>query len=206
MTTPLSRNRNYQLLWGSQVLSELGFNAATIAFPLLVLAVTGSGAASGLVLGTVAAAQLVAGLPGGALVDRWNRRTVMLACEAAQAVAAGSLVLALWLNIASVVHMVVVAAVFGVCGALFEPAEDATLPSLVSDEQLPTAVAMNSGRTSLGHLAGTAAGGFLFAVGRFVPFAVDFVTHTLAFVRRGGTWAGRSRPACAGCGDSGTSG
>ena len=58
----------------------------------------------------------------------------MLACEAAQAVAAGSLVLALWLNIASVVHMVVVAAVFGVCGALFEPAEDATLPSLVSDE------------------------------------------------------------------------
>ena len=182
MTTPLSRNRNYQLLWGSQVLSELGFNAATIAFPLLVLAVTGSGAASGLVLGTVAAAQLVAGLPGGALVDRWNRRTVMLACEAAQAVAAGSLVLALWLNIASVVHMVVVAAVFGVCGALFEPAEDATLPSLVSDEQLPTAVAMNSGRTSLGHLAGTAAGGFLFAVGRIVPFAVDFVTHTLAFV------------------------
>ena len=181
MTTPLSRNRNYQLLWGSQVLSELGFNAATIAFPLLVLAVTGSGAASGLVLGTVAAAQLVAGLPGGALVDRWNRRTVMLACEAAQAVAAGSLVLALWLNIASVVHMVVVAAVFGVCGALFEPAEDATLPSLVSDEQLPTAVAMNSGRTSLGHLAGTAAGGFLFAVGRLVPFAADALTHAAAF-------------------------
>src|SRR3989440_2471774 len=128
MTTPLSRNRNYQLLWGSQVLSELGFNAATIAFPLLVLAVTGSGAASGLVLGTVAAAQLVAGLPGGALVDRWNRRTVMLACEAAQAVAAGSLVLALWLNIPSVVHMVVLAAVVRAWPPPLPPAPDPPLP------------------------------------------------------------------------------
>jgi uncharacterized protein YbdZ (MbtH family)/predicted MFS family arabinose efflux permease len=182
MTTPLSRNRNYQLLWFSQVLSEFGFNATTIAFPLLVLALTGSGAASGIVLGTVAAAQLLAGLPGGALVDRWNRKKLMLGCEAAQAVAAASLVVALWFGVASILHMVAVAAVIGVCAALFEPAEDATLPNLMPPEQVATAVAMNSGRASLGHLSGTATGGFLFAIGRFVPFAVDVVTHTLAFV------------------------
>ncbi len=182
MTTPLSRNRNYRLLWGSQLLSEFGFNASTIAVPLLVLAVTGSAAGSGLVLGTIAAAQLVAGLPGGALVDRWSRKKIMLACEAAQALAAGSLVLALWFGVFSLAHMVVVAAVFGVCAALFEPAEDATMPNLVPPEQLSTAVAMNSGRASLGHLSGTAAGGFLFAIGRFVPFAVDVVAHALAFV------------------------
>jgi MFS family permease len=182
MTAPLSRNRNYRLLWGSQLLSEFGFNASAIAFPLLVLAVTGSAAGSGLVLGTIAAAQLVAGLPGGALVDRWSRKKVMLACEAAQALAAGSLVIALWFGVFSLPHMVVVAAVFGVCAALFEPAEDATLPNLVPPEQLSTAVAMNSGRASLGHLSGTATGGFLFAVGRFVPFAVDAVMHAMAFV------------------------
>ena len=182
MTTPLSRNRGYRLLWFSQVLSELGFNATTIAFPLLVLAVTGSGAASGIVLGTVAAAQLLAGLPGGALVDRWDRKKLMLGCEAAQAVATASLVVALWFGVASIAHMVAVAAVIGVCAALFEPAEDATLPNLVPEDQVSTAVAMNSARTSLGHLSGTAVGGFLFAVGRFVPFAVDVVTHALAFV------------------------
>jgi MFS family permease len=182
MSAPLSRNRDYRLLWGSQLLSEFGFNASAIAFPLLVLAVTGSAAGSGLVLGTVAAAQLVAGLPGGALVDRWSRKKVMLACELAQALAAGSLVVALWLGVFSLPHMVVVAAVFGVCAALFEPAEDATLPNLVPPEQLSTAIAMNSGRASLGHLSGTAAGGFLFAIGRFVPFAVDGVMHAVAFV------------------------
>jgi predicted MFS family arabinose efflux permease len=77
--------------------------------------------------------------------------------------------------------MVAVAAVIGVCAALFEPAEDASLPNLVPQEQLSTAVAMNSARASLGHLSGTAAGGFLFAVGRVVPFLVDVVTHTMAF-------------------------
>lgn len=181
MTTPLSRNRDYRLLWGSQALSEFGFNASTIAFPLLVLAITGSAAASGVVLGAVGAAQLIVGLPAGALVDRWHRKKIMLACEAAQAIAAASIVAALWWNVLSVAHLVVVAATIGVCAALFEPAEDASLPNLVSESQLATAVAMNSARGSLGQLSGTAAGGFLFAIGRMVPFAVDVVTHLMAF-------------------------
>ena len=182
MTVPLARNRDYRLLWVSQACAEFGHNATTIAFPLLVLAVTGSTAASGLVLGAVATAQLVAGLPAGALADRWNRKRVLLACEAAQAVAVGSLVAALLLDAATVLHMVVVAAVLGGCTALFEPAEDATLAALVPEEQLAAAVAANGARTSLGQLAGTAAGGFLFAGARVLPFVVDAVTHLLSFV------------------------
>ncbi|HVQ92283.1 MAG TPA: MFS transporter [Mycobacteriales bacterium] len=178
---PLSRNRDYRLLWTSQALAEFGVNATIIAFPLLVLALTGSAAASGLVLGTIAAAQLAAGLPAGALVDRWNRKRLMLGCEAAQAVAAASLVAVLLWGTATVPHLVAVAAVFGLCAALFEPAEESCLPNLVEPEQLPTAIAMNSARGYLGHLSGTAAGGFLFTLGRFVPFAADVVTHTAAF-------------------------
>lgn len=181
MTVPLSRNRNYQLLWGSQALSEFGINASMIAFPLLVLSLTGSAAASGLVLGTSAAAALLVGLPAGALVDRWNRKKIMLSCEATQAIATASLVVALLWGVASVAHIVVVAAVIGVCGALFEPAEEACLPNLMPAEQLSTAVAMNTARGHLGQLSGTAAGGFLFAVGRFAPFAVNALIHTIAF-------------------------
>jgi predicted MFS family arabinose efflux permease len=77
--------------------------------------------------------------------------------------------------------MIAVAAVFGVCGALFEPAEGASLPNLVPADQLPTAVSLNAARGYLGHLSGNAAGGFLFAVGRFVPFAADVLTHAAAF-------------------------
>ena len=185
---PLSRNRDYRLLWGGRAVSDLGVSATTIAFPLLVLAITGSAAMSGIVVGTIAAAQLIAGLPAGALVDRWNRKKVMLGCEAAQAIAAASLVASVWWDVVTAAQLVAVAAVIGCCAALFEPAEDASLPNIVPDEQLSTAVAMNSARSNLGHLSGTAAGGFLFAVGRFVPFAADMIAHltalvALAFVR-----------------------
>lgn len=182
MTVPLSRNRDYNLLWSTQVLSELGFSATTIALPLLVLALTGSPGASGLVLGVNAAAQLIAGLPAGALVDRWNRKRVMLVCEVVQGLAIGSLAVTLWWDVANVAQMVVVAVVIGVCRALFEPAEDACLPNLVPDPQLATAVAMNSARSAFGHLSGTALGGFLFAIGRLVPFAADAVSHFAAFI------------------------
>ncbi len=179
-SVPLSRNRNYQLLWTSQVLSGVGLSASVIAFPLLVLALTDSAAASGLVLGAIATAQLVAGLPAGALADRWNRKTIMLCCEATQVIAAVSLVAVLWWDVAQVTHLVVVAVVMGVCGALFRPAEDACLPRVVPAEQLPTAVALNAARASVAQLSGTAAGGFLFAIGRFVPFVVDALAHAVA--------------------------
>ena len=68
--TELSRNRNYRLLWTGRALSLFGFNTATVAFPLVTLAVTGSAAASGLVLAAVAATEPVAGLPAGATLDR----------------------------------------------------------------------------------------------------------------------------------------
>ncbi|WP_285609970.1 MFS transporter [Actinokineospora globicatena] len=182
VAVPLSRNRNYTLLWVGQACAEVGFSASMIAFPLLVLALTGSAAASGLVLAADAVAQLVVGLPAGALVDRWDRRRVMLACEAANVVALGSLVVAIVTAKATIPHMVAVAVVLGVCRALFEPAEDASLPSLVPDEQLATAISLNAARSSIGQMAGNALGGVLFAVGRWVPFLLDLVTHFISLL------------------------
>lgn len=181
-TVPLSRNRNYQVLWVSQVLSGIGLSASMIAFPLLVLALTGSAAKSGLVLGAITMAQLLAGLPAGALVDRWNRKTIMLACEAIQMIAAVSLVAALWWNVVPIWYLIVVGAVIGICGALFRPAETAYVSRVVPADQLAAAVALNAARGSVAQLSGTAAGGFLFALARFVPFIADAVAHGLACI------------------------
>jgi MFS family permease len=147
----------------------------------MVLAVTSSPATVGLVLGTSAAAALLVGLPAGALVDRWDRKRVMLSCEVVDMVAAISLVIALWRNVASVWHIILVAAVWGVTGAMFTPAEEACLPNLIPAEQISMAVSMNAARSNLAVLLGTAAGGFLFALGRFVPFAVDVLTRIMGF-------------------------
>lgn len=182
MSTPLRKNRNYTILWGAQAASEVGFNAVTIALPLLVLVVTGSPAASGLAVGASAAAQLVAGLPAGALVDRWDRKRVMLLCEAGQILAAASIAAALWFDVLGLAHIIAAAALMGLCRAFFEPAEHATLPRVVPTEQVHSAIAGNAARGYLGQLSGTALGGALFTLARVVPFAVDMVLHVFSFV------------------------
>ncbi|XVS67308.1 MFS transporter [Actinosynnema sp. CA-299493] len=182
MTTSLARNRNYTLLWGGQALAEVGFSASMIALPLLVLAITGSPVLAGLVLTVDATAQLLVGLPAGALVDRWDRRRIMLCCEAVRVLTLGGLVVAVWADAVTIPHVLAVAAVLGVCRALFEPAEDACLPRLVPESQLATAVAMNGARSSLGQMSGTALGGVLVGVARWLPFLVDLLTHVVAFV------------------------
>jgi MFS family permease len=182
VVVPLTRNRNYQILWGSQALSMFGTNATYIAYPLLVLVLTGSPALSGLVLGVSAAAELVAGIPAGAFADRWSRKRIMLICEAVQTVTTAAFVLALWWHLANAAMLLAVAVVLGACESVFRPAETACLPSIVPAEQVAGAVAGNAARGYLGNLAGTAAGGFLFALGRALPFAANLFAHGASLV------------------------
>jgi MFS family permease len=179
--TPLSRNRNYRLLWVSRVLTGTGTNATVFALPLLVLASTGSPAQTGLAAGAYAAAQLAVGLPAGALADRWDRRRAMLGCEVVAALALGVLVATIASGLLTVWVVVAVAVVLGACRALFDPAEEAALPQVVPESQLSTAVALNGARSSVGQLAGTSLGGVLFGVARNLPFVADLVSRVVSF-------------------------
>ena len=77
----LWRNRNFNIFWFGQTLSGLGDAVAMIAMPLLVLQVTGSVAQMGLVIGTFAVMQLFTGIFAGILVDRLDRRRLMIDCD-----------------------------------------------------------------------------------------------------------------------------
>ncbi len=179
---PLHRNRDFRRLWVGQACSELGSGAAGLAYPLLVLALTGSPVQAGLV-GTVRmAAGTVFGLPAGALVDRWNRRRVLIGCEALRACAAVGLVAAIVGGRASLPLILAVAVVEGGAGALFGPAQTAAVRHIVPAGQLPTAVARNEARGYAAELAGPPLGGALFAVARWMPFLADAVSYVVSLV------------------------
>ena len=144
---PLARNRSYNVLWGSQLLSELVSQLCLVAFPLMVLAATGSAPRMGAVTAVVAAARMTANVPAGVLVDRFDRKLVMLACQCGRALAMASLAVALFSGRFSMAHVLVVAAVEGLLGAAFDPAEHAALPQVVPESQLSQAVARNTIRT-----------------------------------------------------------
>ncbi len=71
---PLYRNRDYVLLWTGQAVSVLGSRISTMAFPLLVLAVTHSPAKAGVTGFLSTLPYLLFYLPAGGLMDRWNRK------------------------------------------------------------------------------------------------------------------------------------
>src|SRR5919112_529491 len=76
----LWRNREFNLLWISQSLSDLGNAIATLAVPLLILHLTHSPVRAGLVATIGLVTMVLCRLPAGVLVDRVDRRRLMLAC------------------------------------------------------------------------------------------------------------------------------
>jgi MFS family permease len=178
---PLWRNRDFMVLWSSQVVSTVGTRVTSIAFPLLVLAVTHSPAKAGLVGFAQTLPFLLLYLPAGAFIDRWDRRRMMLACDAGRAVALGSIAITVALGWLSTAQVVVAALIEGSLFVLFDLAEGATLPQVVAGEQLPAAIAQDQAKTQGADLAGQPLGGVLFSTARLLPFLVDAVTYLVSF-------------------------
>jgi MFS family permease len=137
----LWRNRDYLLLWGSQLISNTGSGISQIAFPLLILAVTSSPAQAGLVGALSSPAYIFFTLPAGALLDRWDRKRTMIICDIGRASCLASIPLALVLGHLTIVQICIVAFVSGTLGIFFDIAELACLPQVVAKKQLPEAVA-----------------------------------------------------------------
>ncbi|HUR02835.1 MAG TPA: MFS transporter, partial [Nonomuraea sp.] len=83
----LFRNTEFLRLWGGQTVSSVGSGIVKLAAPLLVLALTESPTMAGLVGGALTFPMIFLGLPAGALVDRWDRRRVMIACDSVRCLA-----------------------------------------------------------------------------------------------------------------------
>ncbi|WP_395701471.1 MFS transporter [Aquabacterium sp.] len=171
---PLWRQREYMLLWSAQVVSNLGSYAAGIIYPLLVLAITQSPVIVGWVSALRILPYLLLSLPVGALIDRWNRRRVMLVCDVGRAIAVGSLPLAMWAGVLAMPQIYLVAVIEGTLLVFFNIAETAALPRVVPAGQLPQAAAQNQVGFAGAAIAGPALGTWLFGtLGRGLPFAVN---------------------------------
>lgn len=82
----LRRDRDFGFFWAAQTLSVIGDSFALIALPLLVLRETGSIAHMGLLTAVAGAASVFAGVFAGIVVDRLDRRTLLIACDLARMV------------------------------------------------------------------------------------------------------------------------
>ncbi len=174
----LWRNRDYMLLWSGQLVSTLGSGVSQFAYPLLVLSLTRqSYAQAGLVAALFSVPYVLFSLPAGALIDRWNRKRVMMLCDAGRACSMASIPLAAALGLLTVGQIYVAAFIEGSLFVFFNIAEVACLPRVVPSDQLPTATAQNEGGAIAALLISSPLGGLLFQIGRTLPFLADALSY-----------------------------
>lgn len=190
----LWRNRDFLLLWSGQSVSTLGSGISTFALPLLVLALTHSPLLAGLMTAVRQAPYLLFSLPAGALIDRWDRKAVMIRCDVVRWLSLGSVPLAFALGRLTLVQLYVVAFVEGTAFVLFSLAQIAALPQVVAPTHLSRAYSLDNANEYVGTLLGPALGAFIIglapvvATGAILAYLTDSLSYlasvcSLRFIR-----------------------
>ena len=133
---PLRRNSGFRMLWVGQLLSDTGSYAGSLAYPLLILALTHSPVIAGVAATVTSVVRFVVALPGGALADRLDRRVTMIVCDTGRAAVLAALGVLVLLDLVTWPVVLAVAVIDGAGSVLFDPAATAALPTIVADEQL----------------------------------------------------------------------
>ena len=177
----LWHNRDYMLLWSGQVVSTLGSAASSIIYPLLILALTNSPEAAGIAGALRAIPYLVLSLPVGALIDRWDRKRVMILCDVGRALTAASIPIAMGVGVLTLWQIYAATLIEGSLFVLFNIAEVAALPRIVPAHQLPQAAAQNEAGFGVANIVGPSFGTMLYqAFGKSVPFIADAVSYVVS--------------------------
>lgn len=176
------RNVDFLILWWGQVVSSVGTQASNLAFPLLVLAVTRSPAQAGIVTALRTVPYIFLTLPAGALVDRWDRKRVMILSDAGRAVVFAGIPAALATGHLTLAQLAISTLVEGTLFTFFNVAETACLPQVLVKEELPGAIAVTSITDHTAGLAGPSIGGALYGIGRAVPFLTDAISYAVSVI------------------------
>ena len=179
---PLRRNDNFQRLWVGSAVGFLGMEAADVGYPLVILAMTGSPAQAALFGVVQTAAMLLFGLPAGDVLDRRDRRRVLLAADGGRGIAVASVAVAAALDRLTLVHLLAVAFVLGAGSAFGSPARMLVLRAIVAPHQLTAALTQEEVRDGAARLAGPALGGALFGLKQTAPFVLSAVGFAISWM------------------------
>lgn len=182
---PLRRNRDFLLLWTGQAVSAVGSNAASLAYPLLALAVTGSATLAGAVGFAAMAATTLVRLPAGALADRYPLKPLMIGSDLVRAASTTAVVAGVVTGRVTLALLVVTAVLGAAAGAVSESAQAVAVRHVVPAGQLPTALAQNEARGHLAGLTGQPAGGYLYALGAALPVLADALSYLASAILTG---------------------
>lgn len=181
----LALNGSFSALWAGQFISLLGDRLHQLALVAVVWISTGSEVASGLVFFAATLPNLALGPIAGTLVDRWDRKEVLIVSDILRAAIVLLLPLAAVANVVLVYPMIFVVTTISL---FFRPARVAILPRIVEERDLlPANSALWVGETLADVIGYPLAGIFVLALGTAVPLAfwVDSATYMASAILLG---------------------
>lgn len=170
------RNPRYFPLWLGQLVSNFGDTLHYIALVVLVFQLTGQGAAVAVLVAAEVIPVLFLGPVAGVVIDRFNRKAVLIGADLARALLVLTL---LWPQGAW--HAYLVAAGLAAGNTFFNPTVQAVIPAITTDEQRLAAnsVAWSTGRL-VQILASAVAGGLIAYLGTRAAFGLNAVTFLVS--------------------------
>ena len=173
-------NPQFRMLWFGLLFSQGAMQINLVARSWLAYQVSGSGAALGLVAVASGLPMGLFSLIAGAIVDRADKRRILLLVHSCLGVLALATAVLVHLGITEVWHLAVVGLLQGIVFAFNFPTRQALIPTLVSDEELPNAVAMNSTGLNLNRVAGPSIAGLLIGWQPAVAFDVIAALYVIS--------------------------
>lgn len=175
--------RPFALLWAGQTVSRAGDAVHLIAVTWLVLQLTGSAGAMGIVLAASLVPYLLFALVGGVVVDRFPRLLVMLVSDLSRMVVVLVIAALIATHTLAFWQFPVLAGFFGAVSAFFEPAYASVVPELVGAEDRSSANALRQIGRRGARTVGPALGATIIATGGTVAaFLLDAATFALSAV------------------------
>jgi MFS transporter, DHA3 family, macrolide efflux protein len=173
---------SYRNLFAGQAISDIGDGITLLLLLLVINELTGSMAALALMAIAEAVPHFTVGLVAGVYVDRWNRRTVMLAADLLRAGIVLSFAFAASAGIVPLLYVLAFAQ--SSVSTFFRPARGALLPRIVPAAGLPAANSLAQASQVIGSVVGAGIAGLVF--GTFgaggAGFAIDAATFLVSFV------------------------
>lgn len=157
-------NRNFRFLWFGSILSYVGGQLTLIAFPWLVLRLTGDSLAMGAVLAVAGIPRAVFMVFGGALTDRFSALTVMIWTNWFRLVLMLGLAYLVYSGSIEMWMVFVVAFIFGVADAFFWPASMAIMPKVLTTELLTAGNSLQQGLAQMSQMLGPLMAGTIIAL------------------------------------------
>jgi MFS family permease len=180
-------------LWTASTISNLGDGVVFAAFPLIVASLTRDPIAVSVLAFSLRLPWLLFALPAGVIVDRNDRRRLMVAADLIRATALGLLALALAAGDTALLLLYLAGFLVGMAETIFDSAAEAFLPAIVETPQLSKANGrLVSARWVANSFIGPPLGALLFAAAVWLPVGVDAITFLAAavlVVTIGGTFA-----------------